>query len=106
MFGKIGAPEILIILVVFLLIFGARRLPDMARSLGQSMRILKSETKAMRTSDVEDETTVPVASSSHADSAFRVDSAGQEAPPHDPNAMPGPQETPATAHAQETVGTR
>ncbi|MEJ8632844.1 Sec-independent protein translocase subunit TatA [Streptomyces sp. MS2.AVA.5] len=104
MFGKIGAPEILIILVVFLLIFGARRLPDMARSLGQSMRILKSETKAMRTS--EGESTVHSAAPAHADSDVRVESAGQDGPPRDPNAMPGPQEASATAHAQETVGTR
>ncbi|MFD7445891.1 Sec-independent protein translocase subunit TatA [Streptomyces sp. NPDC059909] len=48
MFGKIGAPEILLILVVLIMLFGAKRLPGMARSLGQSMRILKSETKAMR----------------------------------------------------------
>lgn len=48
MFGKLGAPELLLILVVVILIFGAKRLPDMARSLGQSMRILKSETRAMR----------------------------------------------------------
>ncbi|WNO76643.1 Sec-independent protein translocase subunit TatA [Streptomyces sp. AM8-1-1] len=104
MFGKIGAPEILIILVVFLLIFGARRLPDMARSLGQSMRILKSETKAMRTS--EGETTVHGAAPAHAGSAVRVESAGQDGPPHEPHAMPEPPEAPATAHIQETVSTR
>lgn len=48
MFGRLGAPEILLILVVVLLLFGAKRLPDMARSFGQSLRILRSETKAMR----------------------------------------------------------
>ncbi|WP_351231691.1 Sec-independent protein translocase subunit TatA [Streptomyces sp. NPDC002133] len=48
MFGRLGAPEIILILVVVLLLFGAKRLPDMARSFGQSLRILKSETKAMR----------------------------------------------------------
>ncbi|WP_377268350.1 Sec-independent protein translocase subunit TatA [Peterkaempfera sp. SMS 1(5)a] len=49
MFGRLGAPEIILILVVVVLLFGAKRLPDMARSLGQSLRILKSETKAMKT---------------------------------------------------------
>jgi sec-independent protein translocase protein TatA len=44
----IGAPEILLILVALVLLFGAKRLPDTARSLGKSMRIFKSETKAMR----------------------------------------------------------
>ncbi|MFD7232809.1 Sec-independent protein translocase subunit TatA [Streptomyces sp. NPDC059881] len=98
MFSRIGAPEILIILVVFLLIFGARRLPDMARSLGQSMRILKSETKAMRTS--EGETSAQGASPPHADSAGQV-----EPPPRAPGS-PGAQATSVTAHTQETVGKR
>lgn len=48
MFGKLGAPEIILILVVIILLFGAKKLPDMARSLGKSARILKSEAKAMK----------------------------------------------------------
>lgn len=37
--------EWLIILLVVLLLFGARRLPDLARSVGRSMRIFRSEVK-------------------------------------------------------------
>ncbi|WP_062386802.1 twin-arginine translocase TatA/TatE family subunit [Demequina iriomotensis] len=37
--------EILIILLIVLLLFGAPKLPQLARSLGQSMRILRDETK-------------------------------------------------------------
>jgi sec-independent protein translocase protein TatA len=48
LFGKLGVPEIVLILVVILLLFGAKKLPDMARSLGKSARILKSEAKAMK----------------------------------------------------------
>ncbi|MET7570564.1 Sec-independent protein translocase subunit TatA [Streptomyces sp. NPDC005492] len=48
MFGRLGAPEIILILVVIVLLFGAKKLPDMARSLGKSARILKSEAKAMK----------------------------------------------------------
>jgi sec-independent protein translocase protein TatA len=48
MFRQIGAPEIILILVVLVLLFGAKRLPDAARSLGRSMRIFKSEVKEMR----------------------------------------------------------
>jgi sec-independent protein translocase protein TatA len=48
---NLGAPEILLILVVLVLLFGAKRLPDTARSLGKSMRIFKSETRAMRDDD-------------------------------------------------------
>ncbi|MER5689361.1 Sec-independent protein translocase subunit TatA [Streptomyces sp. NPDC002205] len=99
MFGKLGAPEILLILVVLVLLFGAKRLPGMARSLGQSMRILKSETKAMRSR--EDETTAQGHSPAQADFAGRVDSAGQIAPSRDLDAASGPKETTARAHVQD-----
>lgn len=46
--GSLGWPEILIIAAVLLLLFGATRLPNMARSLGRSMRIFKSEMDEMR----------------------------------------------------------
>ncbi|MEA2058083.1 MAG: twin-arginine translocase TatA/TatE family subunit [Actinomycetota bacterium] len=36
--GRIGAPELLIILVVVLLLFGAAKLPSLARSLGASAK--------------------------------------------------------------------
>jgi sec-independent protein translocase protein TatA len=45
MFKNIQGPELLIILFIVLLLFGAKRMPDMARSLGRSVRILKAETK-------------------------------------------------------------
>ena len=39
--GGLGAPELLIILVIFMLIFGAAKLPKLARSLGESSREFK-----------------------------------------------------------------
>ena len=48
---NLGPWEIIIILVVLVLLFGARKLPDAARSLGRSMRIFKSEVKEMRNDD-------------------------------------------------------
>jgi sec-independent protein translocase protein TatA len=39
--GPLGWPEIILILVVLLLIFGAKRLPEMGRSLGKGMREFK-----------------------------------------------------------------
>ena len=39
--------EILIIIALVLLLFGAKRLPDAARGLGRSMRIFKAETKGL-----------------------------------------------------------
>ena len=39
--------ELIIILIVIAVLFGAKRLPDSARSLGRSLRIFKSEMKEM-----------------------------------------------------------
>ncbi|GAB2913085.1 MULTISPECIES: Sec-independent protein translocase subunit TatA [Streptomyces] len=55
--GRLGPTEIILILVVIILLFGAKKLPDMARSLGKSARILKSEAKAMKSDGQEDATT-------------------------------------------------
>jgi len=41
MFGNLGWQELLIILVVVLLLFGAKRLPEIGSSLGQAMREFK-----------------------------------------------------------------
>ncbi|QLL25538.1 twin-arginine translocase TatA/TatE family subunit [Actinobacteria bacterium IMCC26103] len=40
--------HILILLIVVVVLFGAKRLPDSARSLGRSLRIFKSEMKDMK----------------------------------------------------------
>lgn len=48
---NLGPWEIMAILVVIVLLFGAKKLPDAARSLGRSMRIFKSEVKEMRNDD-------------------------------------------------------
>lgn len=44
-------PAFLILLLVILLLFGAKRLPDLARGLGRSARILKAETEGLRTDE-------------------------------------------------------
>ncbi|MBD0746712.1 Sec-independent protein translocase subunit TatA [Streptomyces sp. CBMA152] len=40
--------HLLIMAIVIILLFGSKKLPDTARALGKSLRILKSETKAMK----------------------------------------------------------
>ncbi len=41
-FGPIGLPQILIVLLIILLIFGAKRLPEIGSSLGKGIRTFKS----------------------------------------------------------------
>lgn len=56
----IGMPqgaEWLIILAIVILVFGAAKLPELARSSGQALRIFKSETKGLRDDDADDTTT-------------------------------------------------
>lgn len=48
MLSNLRPIEIILIIAVIVLLFGAKKLPDMARSLGKSARILKSEAKAMK----------------------------------------------------------
>ena len=49
--GRIGATEIIIIAVLLIVIFGWKRLPDAARSLGRSARVFKSEVDEMKQDD-------------------------------------------------------
>nr|WP_090346539.1 Sec-independent protein translocase subunit TatA [Mycolicibacterium malmesburyense]CRL79162.1 twin arginine translocase protein A [Mycolicibacterium malmesburyense] len=52
-----------IVIAVFVLLFGAKKLPDAARSLGKSMRIFKSEIKEMQSeSKPETPPATPIAS--------------------------------------------
>ncbi|MBA2565230.1 MAG: twin-arginine translocase TatA/TatE family subunit [Gemmatimonadetes bacterium] len=50
MFGGIGMQEILIILVIFLLVFGAKRLPELGQAMGKGIREFKRSV-----SDIEEE---------------------------------------------------
>ena len=46
-------PELFVLLAVFVLLFGAAKLPDLARNSGQALRIFRAETRALR-EDVDD----------------------------------------------------
>ncbi len=52
---NLGAPELLIIGVIIVLLFGASRLPGAARAMGRSMRIFRAETKGMAGGDDDDD---------------------------------------------------
>jgi sec-independent protein translocase protein TatA len=49
--GNIGAPEIIGLLLLALLLFGAKRLPEIGRSLGSGMREFKDSVSGMTKSD-------------------------------------------------------
>ncbi len=51
MLELIEKPSVLIVLLLVILVFGAKRLPDSARALGKSMRILKAEAKGLKDDD-------------------------------------------------------
>lgn len=46
--GNMGGPEILLILFVILLFFGAKKLPELARGLGRGIREFKEATREIR----------------------------------------------------------
>jgi sec-independent protein translocase protein TatA len=48
MLGNLTGWHLVVLLVIVVLIFGAPKLPGLARSLGQSMRIFRSEVKTMK----------------------------------------------------------
>jgi sec-independent protein translocase protein TatA len=49
--GGLGTPELLIILAVIILLFGAAKLPELARGSGRALRIFKAETKGLGDDD-------------------------------------------------------
>jgi sec-independent protein translocase protein TatA len=50
--GAVRPWHIIVLVVVLILLFGAKRLPDAARSLGRSLRIIKAETRGLAEDDV------------------------------------------------------
>lgn len=50
--GALRPWHIAVLVVVLILLFGAKRLPDASRSLGRSLRILKAEAKGLQEDDV------------------------------------------------------
>jgi sec-independent protein translocase protein TatA len=50
----IGPPEIILIILVIVLLFGAKKLPELARGSGRALRIFKAETKGLMDDDDDD----------------------------------------------------
>ena len=55
--GSLGTPELLLVLAIVILIFGASKLPELARGSGRALRIFKAETKGLVDDDEDDKKT-------------------------------------------------
>jgi sec-independent protein translocase protein TatA len=97
----LGPPELIIIAIVILALFGYKKLPDAARAVGRSARILKAETKGLR------DDPAPRDLEAKAEAEYRRETAATpppaaaptppppvaEAPPQRPMHVPPPSET-------------
>jgi sec-independent protein translocase protein TatA len=63
--GNIGAPEIILLLLVALLLFGAKRLPEIGRSLGSGMREFKDSVSGVAKTDEPTTTTTQLPAGTH-----------------------------------------
>ena len=86
MLGNLNGWHLLILLVVILLLFGAAKLPALAKSMGQSARVFKGEMKAMKEEDktVDASKTSTVADSTAADATTPATPATDSAPDKKP----------------------
>ena len=81
--GELSPWHLLILAAVFVLLFGAKKLPDAARSMGKSLLIFKTEIKGLHDDDqqtpAQDQQTVPAALPA-ATPSDPVTTAGQQTP--------------------------
>jgi sec-independent protein translocase protein TatA len=89
MFGSIGMPELIIIFVIALIIFGPRKLPELGRSLGKSLAEFKKASNELR-STLEEEIRIEEQKEASAKDTVARDAAAK--PP-----------APAAAHVDEPV---
>lgn len=95
--GPIGFPELVIILVVALIVFGPRKLPELGRSLGKSLSEFKRASNELR-STLEEEIRVDEQKAKPLPSSAKPDAASQPAPPEPATTTPAtpPETTPET----------
>ena len=74
--GGVGAPELIIILVIILVLFGPKRLPQLGKSLGKTMKAIREGAEGKLADDDEDEDAAASAPAkkSDADAEAKVES--------------------------------
>jgi sec-independent protein translocase protein TatA len=75
--GNLGPTEIILILLVLVLLFGAKKLPELARGSGRALRIFKAETKGLMDDDDDDD-------KSKTEEQRQIDSMRVDNPPYTP----------------------
>ena len=97
MFGSIGMPELIIILVIALIIFGPRKLPELGKSLGRSLNeFKKASTDLQNTLEQE----IKIEEQKDASDKFKTEDSKFTAPPHTVTPGPGSDEDQSS---QQTV---
>jgi TatA/E family protein of Tat protein translocase len=106
MFGSIGMPELIIILVIALIIFGPRKLPELGKSLGRSLNeFKKASTDLQNTLEQE----IKIEEQREAADKFKVDenkfkkTDDDTAPPHTVTPGPGSDATDQNDAPPQTV---
>jgi TatA/E family protein of Tat protein translocase len=106
MFGSIGMPELIIILVIALIIFGPRKLPELGKSLGRSLNeFKKASTDLQNTLEQE----IKIEEQREAADKFKVDedkfkkADDNPAPPHTVTPGPGSDATDQSDAPPQTV---
>jgi TatA/E family protein of Tat protein translocase len=98
MFGSIGMPELVIIFIIALIIFGPRKLPELGRSLGRSLAEFKRASNELR-STLEEEIRLDDQRTSHEATKAMQSGAPASGPPA---ATAAPQSQPAAPGSADT----
>jgi sec-independent protein translocase protein TatA len=90
-----GGWELVLVVLVIMVLFGAKRLPDASRSLGRSLRIFKAETKGLRDDDKDSTTTTAYDGRDHDRAVYdRTIASPPPVPPVVPPVADGSTDTP------------